>query len=48
MGGVDTDTDKLRNSEVRNSELQHAVDFSENRGSWIAELRTSSSVVQWQ
>jgi hypothetical protein len=28
---------------LRNSELQHAVDYSENSGNGIAELRTSGS-----
>jgi hypothetical protein len=43
---TDTDTLILRNSELRNSELRHAVDYSENSGSGIAELRTSGSALQ--
>jgi hypothetical protein len=30
---------------VRNSELRHGVDYSENSGSRIAELRTSGSAL---
>jgi hypothetical protein len=36
----------LMNSKLRNSELLHAVDYSENRGSGIAELRNSSIGLQ--
>ncbi len=31
---------------LRNSKLQHAVDYSENSGSGIAELRTNSRGLQ--
>jgi hypothetical protein len=37
---------KLRKSELRNIELLHAVDYSENRGSGIVVLWTSSSGLQ--
>ncbi len=35
--GVNTDTDAA-DSELQNSKLQHAVDFSENSGSRIAAI----------
>jgi hypothetical protein len=37
---------ELRNGKLRNSELRHDVDYNENSGSGIAELRTSSSGLQ--
>ncbi len=37
---------ELRNSKLLNRELRHAMDYSENSGSGIAELRISSSGLQ--
>jgi hypothetical protein len=37
---------ELQNNELRNSKLWHAVDYSENSGSRIVELQTSSSGLQ--
>jgi hypothetical protein len=37
---------ELRNSKLRNSWLRHALDYSENSGSRIAELRTSGSALR--
>jgi hypothetical protein len=37
---------ELRQRELQNSELLHAVDYSENSGRRIAELQTSSSALR--